>query len=72
MPPPPDTLVGGFATVDVFRSFRKSSPDARVDFTYTAAFLELYKDVELSQPCDETIASHHMRRSYRDQGSVRP
>lgn len=54
-PLPPDTLVGGFSTVDVYQSFRKTAPDASVTFTYSSAFLQLYKDVEIYRPCDDCI-----------------
>lgn len=51
----PETLVGGLSTVDVFQSFRRTSADSSYSFTYSAAFLELYKDVEVSMPCDGCI-----------------
>lgn len=54
-PLPAGTVIGGDVSVDVVQSYRKSSADASISFTYTGAFLELFRDVEFGQPCDGCI-----------------
>lgn len=55
LPQPATNLVGGRASIDVWQSYRKEREDAQLHFTYTAASLQLYRDVEVGRTCNNCI-----------------
>jgi hypothetical protein len=53
LPRQPGSPVGGTVQIDIYQSFRKNSADASLSFTYSVGQLQLYRDVEIGQRCDD-------------------
>jgi hypothetical protein len=55
LPQPASNIVGGRASIDIWQSYRKTREDVDLHFTYSAASLQLYRDVEVGQTCNNCI-----------------
>lgn len=54
-PRDPGTPVGATGTLDIYQSYRRDSAASTMSFVYSAARLDLYRDVEVGTTCDNCI-----------------
>ena len=52
LPHAPGSPIGGRSEINIWQTYQKSAPDAKLNFTYSGAKLELYRDVEVGSNCD--------------------